>query len=398
VLIAVVPGLLHLEGDWTYRSLVILIIACPCALVIATPVAVVSGLASAARRGILIKGGAHMEQAAAVKAIALDKTGTLTEGKPSVAAVITREGLSESELLRIASAVESASTHPLAGAVLAESRRRGIHWPEPQEVTATPGMGISGIVDGVRYHAAKPDFFKNRPSLRNHRSFEEHRPSGRHVSSGEGPGAGESGGTTIVVGTDDRILGRIDFNDRLRSKAADTIQTLKDLGIRKIVMVTGDRDAAAGKVAASAGVDEYRADLMPEDKVAVVENLKQEFDVVAMVGDGVNDAPALAAADVGIAMGAAGSDTAIDTASVALMSDDVSRLVPLFDLARKVRLITHENIGFAIAIKAAFIILAAVGSATMWMAVFADMGASLIVIANALRLLSGRAIAVKTVD
>jgi Cd2+/Zn2+-exporting ATPase len=408
VLIAVVPGLMHLEGNWIYRSLVILIIACPCALVIATPVAVVSGLASAARRGILIKGGAHMEQAAAVKAIALDKTGTLTEGRPSVAAVVPRDGISENQLLRIASAVESASAHPLAGAVLAESRRRGIHWPEPEEVVATTGMGISGVVDGVRYHAAKPEFFKN------------HRPTGEgtgagvtgvglagvgKIGAGEAgvaqTGAGETGvrqadGTTILVGTDDSIMGRIDFKDRLRSKAADTILALKDLGIRKIVMVTGDRGAAAAEVAAGAGVDEYHADLMPEDKVAVVEGLKREFEVVAMVGDGVNDAPALAAAHVGIAMGAAGSDTAIDTASVALMSDDVSRLVPLFDLARKVRLITQENIGFAIAIKAAFIILAAMGSATMWMAVFADMGASLIVIANALRLLSDRAVALKS--
>jgi len=402
ILIAIVPNLMGFEGDWIYRSLVILIIACPCALVIATPVAVVSGMASAARRGILIKGGAHMEQAATVKAIALDKTGTLTEGKPSVSAVMPREGMSENELLRIASTIESASTHPLAGAILAESRRRGIHWSEPQEVIAITGMGISGIVDGVRYHAAKPEFFEKPQFLekqlphQDHRVSREHQPSGEHGPSGEHPGVAKAGGTTIVVGTDQRLLGRIDFNDRLRPRAADTLLALKGLGIRKTVMATGDREAAAREVALSVGVDEYHADLMPEDKVAVVENLKKEFDVVAMVGDGVNDAPALAAAHVGVAMGAAGSDTAIDTASVALMSDDVSRLVPLFDLARKVRLITQENIGFAIAIKAAFIILAATGSATMWMAVFADMGASLIVIANALRLLSGRAVALKS--
>jgi Cd2+/Zn2+-exporting ATPase len=341
-------------------------------------------MASAARRGILIKGGAHMEQAATVKAIALDKTGTLTEGKPSVSAVIPHEGTSENELLRIASTIESASTHPLAGAILAESHRRGIHWSEPQEVKAVAGMGISGIIDGVRYHAAKPGFFENRGH------------AGEQQWLGDHPVAGKSGGTTIFVGTDDRVLGRIDFNDRLRDKVAGTLRALKGLGIRKAVMVTGDRDAAADEVAASAGVDEYHADLMPEEKVAIVEDLKKEFDVVAMVGDGVNDAPALAAAHVGIAMGAAGSDTAIDTASVALMSDDVSRLVPLFDLAKKVRLITQENIGFAITIKAAFIVLAVMGSATMWMAVFADMGASLIVIANALRLLSGRAVALKS--
>ncbi len=378
ILIAVVPSLMGLEGEWIYRSLVILIIACPCALVIATPVAVVSGLASAARLGILIKGGAHMEQAATVKAIALDKTGTLTEGKPSVSAVMPREGMSESELLRIASTIESASTHPLAGAILAESRRRGIHWAEPQDVIAIAGMGISGVIDGIRYHAAKPEFFE-KPQF-----VEKHLPPEKH------PGAGKSTGTTIIVGTEERLLGQVDFNDKLRHGAADTLLALRGLGIRKTVMITGDRDAAAREVAESVGVDEYHADLMPEDKVAVIESLKQEFDVVAMVGDGINDAPALATAHVGVAMGAAGSDTAIDTASVALMSDDVRRQVPLFDLARKVRLITQENIGFAISIKAVFIILAAMGSATMWMAVFADMGASLIVIANSLRLLSAR--------
>jgi Cd2+/Zn2+-exporting ATPase len=319
-----------------------------------------------------------------------------------VAAVIPREGLSEDELLSIAAAIESGSTHPLAGAILAESRRRGIHWSEPREVVAVTGMGISGVIDGIRYHAAKPEFFRDhaskeeRPPPGQHNSGEGRRRIERHSPAGEGPVAGGSGGTTIMLGTDDRVIGRIEFNDRLRPRAADTILALKDLGIRKTVMVTGDRDKAAAEVAASAGVDEYHADLMPEEKVAIVEDLKKEFDVVAMVGDGVNDAPALAAAHVGIAMGAAGSDTAIETASVALMSDDVSRLVPLFDLARKVRLITQENIGFAITIKAAFLILAAMGSATMWMAVFADMGASLIVIANSLRLLSGRAVALKS--
>lgn len=377
ILIAVVPRLMGLEGEWLYRSLVILIIACPCALVIATPVAIVSGLASAARLGILIKGGVHMEQAATVKAIALDKTGTLTEGRPSVSAVMPREGISESELLSIASSIESASTHPLAGAVLAESRRRGIHWAEPRDVTAVAGMGITGTVDGIRYHMAKPEFFERPQFL-------------------EDAAVSDAAGTTITLGTDESVLGRIDFTDKLRDKAADTLRALRRLGITRTIMVTGDRKAAAREVADRAGVDEYHADLLPEDKVTIIEGLKKQFAVVAMVGDGVNDAPALAAAHVGIAMGAAGSDTAIDTASVALMSDDVSRLVPLFDLARKVRVVTRENIGFAITIKAAFIILAVMGSATMWMAVFADMGASLIVIANSLRLLSGKAVALKS--
>jgi Cd2+/Zn2+-exporting ATPase len=372
ILMGVVPSLLHLEGDWVYRSLVVLIIACPCALVIATPVAIVSGLTSAARKGILIKGGVHLEQAATVRAIALDKTGTLTEGTPSVYAVRPLKDIDEKTLLRIAASVESASAHPLAGAVMSETRRRGIHWPEPQEAVSITGTGMSATVEGTRYHVVKPEFFIERPG------------------GGQLPLDELGSSTTIAVGTENSVLGTIEFTDRVRGGAHETLSELKDLGMKKAIMITGDRDEVAKDVAHSTGVDEYHADLLPEGKVRVVKELGSQFDVVAMVGDGVNDAPALAAADVGVAMGAAGSDTAIDTADIALMSDDITKLVPLFRISKAVRRITYENISLAVGIKAVFLILAYLGVATMWMAVFADMGASLIVIVNALRLLSDR--------
>ncbi|MFH1311790.1 MAG: cation-translocating P-type ATPase [Candidatus Eisenbacteria bacterium] len=373
VLMAVIPSILGLEGQWIYRSIVVLIIACPCALVLATPVAVVSGLTTAARKGILVKGGLHLEQAAGVKVVALDKTGTVTEGRPTVSSVNPFGGIEEEELLRIASSIESASTHPLAGAVMSEARKRGLHFGEPQNATAITGSGMSATVDGVRYHVAKPEFFAGRPGV-----------DGDFID-------GLKGVTTVGVGTDTALLGLIQFDDEIRPAAARTLIRLKELGIVRSVLLTGDRKETAKKVAETIGVDEYHADLLPDQKVDLVHKLKADFGSVAMVGDGVNDAPALAASDVGIAMGAAGSDTAIDTADVALMSDDISRLVPLFRLSRRVRAITLENIILAIGIKAAFLILAASGAATMWMAVFADMGASLIVIANALRLLSDRA-------
>jgi Cd2+/Zn2+-exporting ATPase len=372
VVMAIVPHLLGLEGQWFYRSIVILIIACPCALVIATPVAIVSGLASAARRGILIKGGVHLEQMARTEAIALDKTGTVTVGRPLVSGMVKRAGVSENTLLRIAAAVESASTHPLAGAVMAEARRRGIHWDQPREAASIAGSGVSANVKGTRYSVAKPEFFT------------------RQLGSRPAFLGAVTGKTVMAVGSEEEILGLIEFTDEVRPGAAETLDRLKREGIRRTIMVTGDREAAAREVAHSIGVDEYHANLLPEDKVDLINSLRSKFDVVAMVGDGVNDAPALAASDIGVAMGAAGSDTAIDTAAVALMSDDIRKLVPLFSISKAVRLITVENITLAIAIKAVFLALAAMGTATMWMAVFADMGASLIVIVNALRLLSDK--------
>jgi Cd2+/Zn2+-exporting ATPase len=373
LVMGIVPYLAGLEEDWVYRSIVVLIIACPCALVIATPVAIVSGLTSAARRGILIKGGMYLEQAANTRALALDKTGTVTLGRPTVSAVKTLADISEDDLVRIAAAIESGSTHPLAGAVMAEARKRQLHWGTPQEVKAIPGSGVSGKVDGRAYVIGKPEFVAERRSSTS--------PAGDIGK----------GGTALAVASDTEVLGTIEFKDELRPQAAAVLKALRKMGIDRTVLITGDRENTAREVAEAIGVDDYHADLLPDRKVRVVEDLKSDYAAVAMVGDGVNDAPALAAADVGIAMGAIGSDTAIDTASVALMSDDIGKLVPLFGISKAVKRITMENITFAIGIKVAFLTLAAMGKATMWMAVFADMGASLIVIGNALRLLKGRA-------
>ena len=377
ILIAGLPWAMGLKDHWTYRAIVVLIIACPCALVIATPVAIVSGLTSAARKGILIKGGVYLEEAARISAIALDKTGTLTQGRPVVSALRPSPGISQDDLIRIAAGVESGSTHPLAGAVLAEARRRGIHWAEPCDVISIAGSGMVATLEGKRYYAVKPEYFRER--------------FGREAGgrAGAGPRAGNR--TSITVGTESETVGEIEFVDEVRQGSRETLSSLRRLGINQIIMVTGDREEVAREVAEAIGVDEYHANLLPEAKVGLVEKLKADQGHVAMVGDGVNDAPALAASNLGIAMGAAGSDTAIGTADVALMADDIRNLVPLFAISRKAKRITQENIVFALSVKAIFLSLAATGHATMWMAVFADMGASLIVIANALRLLSDRA-------
>ena len=374
IALAVIPRALGSSDGWLMRSLVLLIIACPCALVIATPVAVVSGLTAAARRGVLIKGGVYLEEAARIKAIAFDKTGTLTKGRPVVADVRPAPTLSQDDVLRIAASLESASTHPLAGAVLAEARRRGIHWEIPGHVTSITGSGISGTVAGKRYFAAKPEFFAQRPM------------GGLELL------AGREARTTVGIATDNEVLGAVEFADEVRPGAAETISALKRMGITRSIIISGDRESVARDVARTLGIEDVQADLLPEEKVAFIQNLKATHGHVAMVGDGVNDAPALAASNLGIAMAAAGSDTAIETADAALMSDDIRRLVSLFKVSRNVARVTKQNIGFAIVVKAVFLSLGATGHATMWMAVFADMGASLIVIANALRLLSGKAV------
>ncbi len=355
-----------------YRALVLLIIACPCALVISTPVAIVSGITSAARKGILIKGGAHLEGASRIRALAVDKTGTLTRGRPSVSHVKPFKPWAVEDVIRIAASVESASTHPLAGAILAESRRRSIHFPQPDSATEIKGRGVSATLGGKTYYVGKPEFFVE--TFRTDPSYFENL----------------TGATVVAVGTDAEIIGIIEFEDQVREGIKQALREIKKLGIEKTIIITGDTDKAASRVAKEVDASEYHSNLLPQDKVDLIRTLKTRFGQIAMVGDGVNDAPALAAADLGIAMGAIGSDAAIETADVALMSDDFTKIVPLFRLAHRVRRITRENITLAIVTKGIFLGLAVSGLATMWMAVFADMGTSLLVIANALRVLADR--------
>ncbi|MBN1837818.1 MAG: cadmium-translocating P-type ATPase [Spirochaetales bacterium] len=363
-----------LWGPWVYRGLVLLVVACPCALVISTPVTIVSGLARAARDGVLVKGGVHLEALGRIPAYAFDKTGTLTVGRPEVVRVVALEGRTEAEVLAVAASVESRSEHPLARAVEACAREQSVAYPEPTEFTALPGRGATALVQGQRYF------------LGNHRLFEERgwcTPAlEKLLESVE-----SAGSTAVIVGREMQVLGVLAVADQPRPEARAAVEELRGLGVRRMVMLTGDNQTTARAIAVQAGLHEYRAELLPADKVAVVQGLVREHGSAAMIGDGVNDAPALAAATVGIALGAAGTDAALETADVALMADDLSRLGFAVRLSRKVLRIVRQNIWFALALKAVFIALTPFGLTTLWMAVLADMGASLIVIVNGLRAL-----------
>jgi Cd2+/Zn2+-exporting ATPase len=375
ILIAIAPPLLlgASWSSWIYRSLVLLVISCPCALVISTPVSVVSALAAAARKGVLIKGGARLERLAEVRAIAFDKTGTLTKGALHVIDVIPLDGVPPDRLLRLAASVESHSEHPIAGAIVAHARQRGVVPAATSGFQALPGLGAEAHVDGMPVLVGNHRLFEERglctPSL--HDAVESLAARGR---------------TTVVIGGTQPI-GLIGISDQPREAAKDALQMLRDQGVRHIALLTGDHATAARVVSEAVGVDEVHAGLLPGDKVRIVESLRARFGNVAMVGDGINDAPALASADVGIAMGVAGSAAALDTADVALMADELTKIPYALRLSRATVRNIRANIAFSIVLKAAFLVLAIAGFATLWMAVVADMGASLIVIANALRLL-----------
>ena len=370
--VAVVPPLVQSSAflPWIYKALVLLVIACPCALVISTPVTVVSGLAAAARRGLLVKGGAHLENAHRIRVVAVDKTGTLTEGHPEVTDVVALGTGSADDVRRLAASLEATSNHPLARAVV-----RGYtgELAPATDVRAIEGKGIEGSVDG-------------RPLVvGSHRLAEERGVCGPAVE--EVLGRLERGGKSVmIVWTPDGVLGVIGVADRLRSTSVEAVQRLHARGVR-LAMLTGDNATTAAAVAAPAKIDDVRANLLPTDKLAAVDELAAKYGPVAMVGDGVNDAPALARASLGIAMGAAGSDTALETADVALMGDDLRGVPDLLALSRSVATTLKVNITLSIAIKVVFFGLALGGVATLWMAVFADMGASLLVAANGLRLL-----------
>jgi Zn2+/Cd2+-exporting ATPase len=374
--VAIVPPLVfHLSWQvWVYRALVLLVVSCPCALVISTPVSIVAALAGAARKGVLIKGGAHLERTSAVRCVAFDKTGTLTRGVPEVVDVMPLDGAGRASILGLAAAVEQRSAHPIAQAIVQHAAASSIAALPAEEVSSLSGRGAEGRVDGVRV------------LLGNHRLFEE-----RHLCT---PAIHDrldelsaSGRSAVLVARDDRPIGIIAIADRPREASRDTVDLLRRHGIKAVVMLTGDNDATARAIASHVGVDEVRAELLPEDKVAAVEDLRRKYGSVAMVGDGVNDAPALASADVGIAMGAAGSDAALETADVALMADELLKIPYALRLSRATLRNIKANLAISIVMKAAFVVAAIAGVATLWMAIVADTGASMIVIANALRLL-----------
>jgi Zn2+/Cd2+-exporting ATPase len=371
------PLLLGLSWSaWIYRGLALLIVSCPCALVVSTPVTIVSAISAAARHGVLIKGGAHLEELGRLQAVAFDKTGTLTQGRPELADVVPLNGRSAEALLAIAAAVETHSAHPLAGAIVEAARRLGVAVGMARDFTAIPGKGGHASLDGERIYVGSP------------RLFTELCIDGWHgdlVSRLEADGK-----TVMLVGSATAALGILALADPLRPSACRAIADLRAAGIRHVALLTGDNRHTAERIAATVGADAVRAEILPEEKLEAVRALRAAYGSLAMVGDGVNDAPALAAASVGIAMGAAGSDVALETADVALMSDDLSRLAYLIHLGRQTVRVTRQNIAFALLIKAVAILAVFPGWLTLWLAVLGDMGASVLVTLNGMRLLAVR--------
>jgi Cd2+/Zn2+-exporting ATPase len=375
IAIATVPVLFGGAFEvWFYRALVVLVISCPCALVISTPVSIVSALAGAARRGVLVKGGVHLEKLAAVRAIAFDKTGTLTKAALRVRAVQTFGELTDSELLTLAATVEARSEHPIAAAIVREAHDRGLAFAGVAGVRALPGLGAEGVVNGAEVVCGNLRLFRERAWL----TAEAERAADDIAA---------TGASAVLVSYAGRTVGVIAVSDQEREVAADTLDLLHRQGIEHIVMLTGDHETAARAVAGRLGVDEVRAGLLPHEKVEAILGLRRKYGTVAMVGDGVNDAPALAAADVGIAMGVIGSDAALETADVALMTDELPKIAYAVRLSRAAVRNIRANIALSIALKVAFLVMAIAGVATLWMAVVADTGTSLIVVANAMRLL-----------
>ncbi|MBT2724740.1 heavy metal translocating P-type ATPase [Bacillus sp. ISL-46] len=385
ILIMVLPPLLGFGGwlDWIYKGLELLVIACPCALVISTPVAIVSSIGNAAKNGVLIKGGSFLEIAGALKAIAFDKTGTLTEGKPKVSQVITLKG-TEEEMLAIARTIEEHSKHPIALAIRNYAIDRNIEIRNGETFKAIVGKGAHATIDGVEYYAGNPKLFNGLGvDLGNYKEQVQTLQN--------------EGNTLVIIGTKTTILGIIAVSDTVREISVNALKELKEMGIEQVVMLTGDNEGTAKKIAQQIGVDRYFAELLPEDKVNAVKQLQQEGKLVAMVGDGINDAPALATANLGIAMGGAGTDTAMETADIVLMADNLEKLPHTMKLSRKAMQIIRQNIWFSILVKVVALMLIFPGWLTLWIAVMSDTGAALLVILNSMRLLALKAETIKEV-
>lgn len=383
LLVFLLPPLL-LGGDWNtwlYRACVLLIIACPCALVISTPVSIVAGLTALARRGVLVKGGAHLETVGRLKALAVDKTGTITEGKPQVLGVELLNSATLPQVLGVAAAIDEHSSHPLAKAVVAHAKGQNVSYERASSYQARSGRGAEGVIAGHAYFVG------------NHRFAHELGVCSESVETRLS--AIEAHGQSVVVvghrphdGCKGEVLGIIAIGDTLRPHAKAAISALHAAGVEQVVMLSGDNQRTADFIARQVGIDEARGDLLPDDKVEAVKSLREKHRIVGMVGDGVNDAPAMATATVGIAMGAAGTDAAIETADIALMQDELGKIADTIRLGRRTLGIIHFNIAFALGLKALFLLLTLMGHASLWLAIMADTGATLLVVANALRLLA----------
>ncbi|MBT2727482.1 cadmium-translocating P-type ATPase [Bacillus sp. ISL-75] len=363
-------------GDWFYRGLELLVIACPCALVISTPVAIVSAIGNAARNGVLIKGGTFLEVAGTINAIAFDKTGTLTEGKPKVTQIKAIK-VSESELLSVALTLENYSTHPIAKAIVNYALDRGVTPKNGEFFKNIVGKGVQATIEGDIYYAG------------NLKLFDEIKLPLDNVNNLV-LDLQNKGKTVVILGTQHQILGLMAVSDTIRKTSALALNELQQSGVNQTVMLTGDNEGTAKMIASEANVNSYFAELLPEDKVDIIKELQKEGHKVAMVGDGINDAPALATADLGIAMGGAGTDTAMETADIVLMADNLEKLPYTMKLSRKAMRIIKQNIWFSIIVKVIALALIIPNWLTLWMAVLSDTGAALIVILNAIRLLKFR--------
>ena len=380
-LVAIVPPLFF-DGSWEtwiYQGLAVLVVGCPCALVISTPISIVSAIGNAAKKGVLVKGGVYLEEMGALKAIAFDKTGTLTKGVPAVTDYnVLNKQINEKELLSIITALEYRSQHPLASAIMKKAEEENITYSDIQveDFSSITGKGIKGIVNGTTYYIGSPKLFKELLTNDFDKDLEQ------NVTTLQNQGK-----TAMIIGTEKEILAVIAVADEVRESSKEILQKLHQLGIKKTIMLTGDNKGTANAIGGQVGVSDIEAELMPQDKLDFIKQLRSEYGNVAMVGDGVNDAPALAASTVGIAMGGVGTDTALETADVALMGDDLRKLPFTVKLSRKTLNIIKANITFAIAIKLIALLLVIPGWLTLWIAILSDMGATLLVALNGLRLM-----------
>ncbi|KGA97985.1 cadmium transporter [Alkalihalobacillus alcalophilus ATCC 27647 = CGMCC 1.3604] len=380
-LIATIPPTFFGQGweDWIYLGLAVLVVGCPCALVISTPVAIVTAIGNLAKHGVLVKGGVYLEATGALKAIAFDKTGTLTKGKPKVTDyIVYDEEVEQNQLFAKVAALESKSLHPLASAILERAEREKIFFEEIEisNFSSITGKGLKATIDSTEYVIGNLSLLKETVSS----TIDNKVINDIEKMQSEGK-------TAILLGTSEQVLAVVGIADEVRSISQKAVKQLEELGIRETVMLTGDNQRTAEAVAKQVGVKEVRAELLPEDKLNVIKDLRQKYEHVAMVGDGVNDAPALAASSVGIAMGGAGTDTALETADLALMSDDLKKLPFTIKVSRKALAIIKQNIIFALSIKAIALLLVIPEWLTLWMAILADVGATLLVTLNGMRLM-----------
>lgn len=375
ILVMLIPPLFGGEWHlWVYQGLAVLVVGCPCALVISTPVAIVTAIGNAARQGVLVKGGVHLEETGHLKAIAFDKTGTLTKGYPEVTDYVPAEGMDPHELLRGIVAVEGMSQHPLGRAIVSYGIEEGIGREEATDFQSVTGKGAYATFEG------------NKIAIGSLRWAEELSEVPAHAKK-KAQVLQEQGKSVMAIVFNTTFGGLIAVADPVREESKEVIRKLKEGGIEHVVMLTGDHEVTARAIAKEIGLTDVKASLMPEDKLQAIEELRAKYGKVAMVGDGINDAPALAAADIGIAMGGAGTDTALETADIALMADELDQLPYTMNLSRKTLRIIKENIMFALGLKIIALLLVIPGWLTLWIAIFADMGATLLVILNSLRLM-----------